>query len=124
MQFVLNLAGSIVSAVGAFGGVALADHMSRRRVLIAGTFASAVLLGMNGGLSARWAQTPADDKNLAVGQAAVASYFFFSFAYTFTYSPLQALYPVECLTTNGRAKGTRPIEVFFDHSLMRLQEWP
>ena len=118
MQFVLNLAGSIVSAVGAFGGVALADHMSRRRVLVAGTFASAVFLGMNGGLSARWAQMPADAKELAIGQAAVASYFFFSFAYTFTYSPLQALYPVECLTTNGRAKGTGSTNLNTGHLLI------
>ncbi|KAI0781646.1 general substrate transporter [Irpex lacteus] len=105
MQFVLNLAGSIVSTVGAFLGVSVADRMPRRRVLVIGTFLSACFLGMNGALSARWAQLPADAKNLAVGKAAVASFFFFSFVYNFTYLPLQALYPVECLTTNGRAKG-------------------
>lgn len=105
MQFVLNLSGSFVSAAGSLCGVAVADRMPRRRVLVAGTFASAAFLGMNGALSARWAQLPDDAKNLAVGKAAVASFFFFSFAYTFTYLPLQALYPVECMTTNGRAKG-------------------
>ena len=109
MQFVLNLAGSLVSGVGALCGASLADRMSRRRVLVAGTFACAVFLGMNGGLSARWAQMPADAKNLEIGKAAVASYFFFNFASTFTYGPLQDLYQVECLSTNGRAKGTRTI---------------
>ena len=105
MQFILNLAGSIVSTVGAFLGVSVADRMRRRRVLVVGTFLSACFLGMNGALSARWAQLPDDAKNLAVGKAAVASFFFCSFVYNFTYLPLQALYPVECLTTNGRAKG-------------------
>ena len=105
MQFVLNLAGSFVSCFGSLCGVAVADRLSRRKVLVVGTFASAVFLGMNGALSGVWAKMADDAKNLKVGQAAVASFFLFSYAYTFTYLPLQALYPVECLTTNARAKG-------------------
>jgi hypothetical protein len=105
MQFVLNLGNSIVSAVGALIGVSIADRMPRRKVLISGTFACACFLGMNGALSARWAQLPESAKNLSIGQAAVASFFFFNFTFNFTYTPLQAVYPVECLTTNGRAKG-------------------
>ncbi|KAL5487760.1 hypothetical protein ACEPAI_5868 [Sanghuangporus weigelae] len=104
-QFVLNLANSITSCIGALGGVALADKMPRRKVLIWGTLVCAVMLAINGGLSAKWADMPVDDKDLKVGQGAVAAYFFFNIIYSFAYTPMQAIYPVECLTTNGRAKG-------------------
>lgn len=107
MQFVLNLANSFTSAFGAGVGVALADKMPRRKALIYGTFACSILLAINGGLSAKWAHlsTAAQASNLAVGRGAVAAYFFFNIVYSFAYTPLQALFPVECLQTNSRAKG-------------------
>lgn len=105
MQFVLNLANSFCSAFGAGCGVALADKMPRRKVLVIGTAVCAVMLAINGGLSAKWAQTPEDQKDLKVGRGAVAAFFFFNIIYSFAYTPLQALYPVECLQTNARAKG-------------------
>lgn len=105
MQFVLNLVSSIVSCLAALVGVSVADRMSRRKILIAGTIASAIFLGINGGLSAKWAQMPADNKTISVGQGAVAAYFLFNIVYSFAYTPLQALYPVECLQTTARAKG-------------------
>jgi len=105
MQFVLNLANSFTSAAGAGLGVALADRMPRRGALVYGTFVCAIMLAINGGLSAKWAHTPDDQKNLNVGRGAVAAYFWFNIIYSFAYTPLQALYPVECLQTNSRAKG-------------------
>jgi len=105
MQFVLNLANSFTSAFGAGVGVALADKMPRRLALVWGTLACATMLAINGALSCKWAHTPADHKNLAVGKGAVAAYFFFNIIFSFAYTPLQALYPVECLQTNSRAKG-------------------
>jgi len=105
MQFVLNLASSIVSAFGAACGVALSDRMPRRQALIWGTLASAVFLAINGGLSLKWAHMPDDNKILSVGQGAVAAYFFFNIVYSFAYTPLQGLYPVEVLQTTARAKG-------------------
>lgn len=105
MQFVLNLASSIVSCFGALCGVAVADKFSRRKVLIVGTLGSALFLALNGGLSTKWAKMPEGAKDIKVGQGAVASYFLFNIIYSFAYTPLQAIYPVECLTTNGRAKG-------------------
>ncbi|KIJ56848.1 hypothetical protein M422DRAFT_40425 [Sphaerobolus stellatus SS14] len=104
-QFVLNLGNSIVSAVAASVGVALSDRMPRRQALIWGTLASALFLGINGGLSLKWAHMPEDAKILSVGQGAVAAYFFFNIVYSFAYTPLQGLYPVECLETTARAKG-------------------
>ncbi|KAF8323123.1 general substrate transporter [Clavulina sp. PMI_390] len=105
MQFVLNLANSFTSAFGAGCGVYLADRMPRRQALVWGTFASALMLAINGGLSAKWAHQDPNHENLAVGRGAVAAYFFFNIIYSFAYTPLQALYPVECLQTNSRAKG-------------------
>ena len=107
MQFVLNLASSIVSCFGALCGVAMADTLPRRQVLVFGTLGSAVMLAINGGLSAEWAKEGPNSKNLSVGKGAVAVYFFFNIIYSFAYTPLQAIYPVECLSTNGRAKGRR-----------------
>jgi len=104
-QFVLNLGNSIVSAVSASTGVSLSDRMPRRQALIWGTLASALFLGINGGLSLRWAKMPEDAKILSVGQGAVAAYFFFNIVYSFSYTPLQGLYPVEVLQTTTRAKG-------------------
>ena len=79
--------------------------MPRRLALVFGTFACAVMLAINGGLSARWAHEDPNHHNLAVGRGAIAAYFFFGIIYSFAYTPLQALYPVECLQTNSRAKG-------------------
>ena len=69
----------------------------RRKILVIGTFLCAFWLGINGGLSKVWADN--DEKgtvDLGVGRGAVAAYFFFGSTYWFTYTPLQALYPV-CL---------------------------
>lgn len=104
-QFVLNLVGSVVTCIGSLAGVSLADRMPRRKVLVCGTFACAVFLAINGGLSAVWAKYPSGEQNISVGQGAVAAFFFFNLAYGFTYLPLAALYPVECLQTTARAKG-------------------
>ncbi|KIM26257.1 hypothetical protein M408DRAFT_25468 [Serendipita vermifera MAFF 305830] len=106
MQFILNLVNSITSCIGALAGVALADRMPRRKVLVIGTFVCAIMLAINGGLSAKWAQNASVGiTDLKVGQGALTAYFFFNIIYSFAYTPLQALYPVECLATETRAKG-------------------
>ncbi|KAF8523361.1 major facilitator superfamily domain-containing protein [Hysterangium stoloniferum] len=48
------------------------------------------------GFSAKWA---------SFGIAAASAFFLFSAVYSFTYTPLQSLYCVECLETTARAKG-------------------
>ncbi|KAG9102966.1 hypothetical protein FRC07_010112, partial [Ceratobasidium sp. 392] len=105
MQFVLNLVSNLVAAFAAGCGVALADLIPRREMLVIGTALSAITLAINGALSAKWAQYPADHKNLHVGRGAVAAYFWFCIVNSFAYTVLQAVYPAECLQTNTRAKG-------------------
>ncbi|KDE04445.1 hypothetical protein MVLG_05093 [Microbotryum lychnidis-dioicae p1A1 Lamole] len=105
MQFVLNLVNTITSAIGAVIGVSLADSVRRRPILVWGTLACAFWLAMNGMATHLWAIEDPTAHNLNIGRFAIASFFLFNIVYSFTYSPLQALYPVECLQTNTRAKG-------------------
>lgn len=71
---------------------------------------SLCLLG-NGLSSTFWAKQPVDasgtpiNPNLAIGQAGVAFNFLFGVVYSFTYTPLQGVYPTENLETTARAKG-------------------
>jgi len=114
LQLVLNLVNSITSCIGALCGVAVADRMPRRLALVWGTFICAIFLAINGGLSALWAKQSREHGagDLSVGRGAVAAYFFFNIVYSFAYTPLQALYPVECLQTTTRAKGMAMYGVF------------
>jgi sugar porter (SP) family MFS transporter len=107
MQFVLNLVNSIVSAIGAYTGVSLTDRMPRRTVLWIGTLLCALMLAINAGLSAAYAphSKPGSTPDLGLAQGALMAYFMFNLVNSFTYTPLQALYPVECLQNNSRAKG-------------------
>jgi len=104
MQFVLNLAHSIVTAACGLTGASLDDRLPRRPTLIFASMGCGAMLGLNAGLSKLWDEQAAP-KNLNVGRAAVASYFLFSVSFAIGYTPLQALYPVECLETTTRAKG-------------------
>ncbi|QRV86999.1 Sugar (and other) transporter [Ceratobasidium sp. AG-Ba] len=105
MQFVLNLVATLVWAFAAVCGTAVSDHIPRRKILVTSTFLCAVTLAIYGGLSAQWAQAPDDAKNLHVGRGAIAAYVWFGIVNSFAYCPLLAVYPLECLQTNNRAKG-------------------
>ncbi|KAJ3516285.1 hypothetical protein NLJ89_g1216 [Agrocybe chaxingu] len=59
-------------------------------------------LEMVSGCTAKWGKSGA---NPAGANAAIAFIFLFGFVYSLTYTPLQALYPAECLDYNTRAKG-------------------
>jgi len=105
-QLGYNLASSIVSAFSAVSGASLTDRMPRRKILVFGTFACAVLLGINAGLSALLAkEQAANDIKSSVAQGALAAYFLFNCMYSFTYTPLQGVIPAEALETTMRAKG-------------------
>ncbi|EJD50867.1 putative MFS lactose permease [Auricularia subglabra TFB-10046 SS5] len=110
MKFSMNLINTCISALAAWIAVSLSDRMPRRKVLIIGTACCAILLGCNAGLSAKWATYGDGPKNLKIGQLAAAFFFMFNVTYGFTvrscfYTPLQSLYPAECLETTTRAKG-------------------
>lgn len=108
-QLGYNVLNSCLSAIGAGVGVSLSDKMPRREVLIYGTFASAVMLAINGatshvlkGYTKDGDITPA---GLPLAKTALAFYFLFNTVYSFAYTPLQGVIPAEALDTNLRAKG-------------------
>jgi len=105
MRFAMNLIGTCTSAIAAWVAVSLSDRMPRHKVLTYGTFICAVMLGINAGLSAKWASYGTGPKDLNIGRLAAAFFFLFGVVYAFTYTPLQSLYPAECLETSTRAKG-------------------
>lgn len=87
--------------------------MPRRAVLPWGTLGCAVLLGINSGLSSVLDKQSHSNGHVkgdgpiskGVAQGALAAYFLFNCLYSFTYTPLQGVVPVEALTTTMRAKG-------------------
>ena len=94
-QFILNLMLTILGTLSAVTGAALSDRMPRRKVLVVGTLLCGLWLGINGGLSKVWTDNYKNGIiDLGVGRGAVAAFFLFGITYSFTYVPLQALYPV------------------------------
>jgi MFS family permease len=110
-QLGLNLASSCGSAVVGLTAASLSDRMPRVKVLSIGTFICACLLAINAACNTKWAQTPLDangnpiDPPLAIAKLGLAAYFLFNFVFTFAYTPLQGVYPVENLENTARAKG-------------------
>jgi hypothetical protein len=116
-QLGYNLLNQCISAFCALCAASLTDRMPRRAILPWGTLCCALMLGLNAGLSKVMddqqhkfpdgSHNPAGDSsfNLSIGKAALAFYFLFNCIYSFTYTPLQGVIPVESLTTTMRAKG-------------------
>ena len=106
-QLGYNLASAVT---GAFTGVlwssTMNDKVSRRMILIWGTLGCSLMLAINAGLSALL-NKQISEGNVAHSTAsgALAAYFLFGNIYSITYSPLQAVVPVEALETTTRAKG-------------------
>lgn len=101
-RLVLNFANTLISAGGALIGTSLTDKVGRRTMWFWGTLASAAMLAIVTGCTAKFGNTGA---NPTGANTAIAFIFLFGFVYSLTYTPLQALYPAECLEYNTRAKG-------------------
>ncbi|KAJ3760098.1 general substrate transporter [Lentinula raphanica] len=102
-QLVYNFANSILSAFGAFTGAAITDKIGRRRRLYLGSFGLACLLAIVGALSAKYGEV--GNSNVNGAHASIAFIFLFGLAYSFTYTPLQALYCAEVMSQEMRGKG-------------------
>ncbi|KAI1268083.1 putative MFS lactose permease [Xylariaceae sp. FL1019] len=109
-QLGYNLLNSVLSAVGALTAVSQTDKMNRRPVLIYGTLLCAAALAVNSGLSAEVNNSGNFSGSFAKG--ALASYFLFNVIFSFTYTPLQGVIPVEAMETTLRAKGLAASGVF------------
>ncbi|ORY78255.1 lactose permease [Protomyces lactucae-debilis] len=100
-QLGINLGNQMASAIAAVTGARIVDKAGRRRTLIIVCFL------MAGCFACITACTAVFAKDASNG-ASIASIFFifvFSIVYSFGLTPLQALYPVETLKFESRAKG-------------------
>ncbi|KAK7447379.1 hypothetical protein VKT23_014089 [Stygiomarasmius scandens] len=102
-QLVYNFANSILSAFGAFLGASITDRIGRRRRLYIGAFVLACLLSIVAALSANYSEP--GNTNISGANASITFIFLFGIAYSFTYTPLQALYCAEVMKQDMRAKG-------------------
>lgn len=97
----INLGISIASGGAACFGASLMDRFGRRKMLISCCASLVVLwIGMIVGTSV---YNKNDDTSAA--EASIAFVFLIGIVFSFAYTPLQALYPVECLSYEQRAKG-------------------
>ena len=102
-QLLYNFANNILSAFGAFTGAAVTDKINRRPRLYIGAFTLAVLLSIVAALSSEYGK--AGNTNINGANATITFIFLFGIVYSFTYTPLQALYCAEVMSQKMRSKG-------------------
>ncbi|CCO36479.1 Lactose permease [Rhizoctonia solani AG-1 IB] len=98
-QLVLNFVMSVVSFGGACTGVSLLDKVGRRPLMMFSTTVGAICLAVVSACTARY------EDSKAIAQTGVAFIFLFNVLFSLGFTPLQPLYPAECLTFQTRAKG-------------------
>lgn len=108
-RLLLNGIQTAVSFGGALTGTVFTDRWGRRFQLLASTALCSCMFVLILALNATNLETDAQGdviaKNAAQSKALIAIIFIFGFVYSAGYTPLQAMYPVECLRFESRAKG-------------------
>jgi MFS family permease len=102
-QLLYNAILNVISFIMATIGAHFVDRLGRRPVLLIGTSLFVVWWTLITVLTAIYAKE--DNENLSGSRATIAFIYVFGITYSFAYTPLQALYPVECLSYENRAKG-------------------
>lgn len=92
---------AVISFIGALIGSLLVDRVGRRKMLFTASCLFVMWFVILAGLSAKYAGST----NVAASNATVAIIYLFGFTFSIGFTPFQALYPVECLTFETRAKG-------------------
>jgi MFS family permease len=108
-RLLLNGIQNVVSFGGALTGTIFTDRWGRRPQLLTSTGLCACMFILILVLNATNLETGTEGevvaKNAAQSKALIAIIFIFGFVYSAGYTPLQAMYPVECLRFESRAKG-------------------
>jgi MFS family permease len=112
-QLLYNGVQNILSFAGALTGAFFTDRWGRRKQLLISTMMFIVFFSMITALNATNLVPNPDltskDKMISKSndqaRAIIAIIFLFGFVYGVGYTPLQALYPVEVLSYESRAKG-------------------
>ncbi|KAI9637512.1 general substrate transporter [Dioszegia hungarica] len=98
-QRVLNFVNSVTSFIAALTGTSLSDKIGRRKLLLFAEIACACGMAIVAGLLSGESSSP---ERATTG---IVFIYLFMVCYSFGYTPLQGLYPAECLAYENRAKG-------------------
>ncbi|PWW76466.1 general substrate transporter [Tuber magnatum] len=109
-QLLYNAILNVISFVMATIGARFVDRLGRRVVLLVGTSLFVVWWSIITTLTALYGDEEND--NTYGSRSAIAFIYIFGITYSFSYTPLQALYPVECLSYETRAKGMGMYNLF------------
>lgn len=102
-QLLYNAILNVLSFIAATIGARFVDRLGRRPVLLICTSLFVVWWVIITVLTALYAETGSEASPGT--RATIAMMYIFGITYSFSYTPLQALYPVECLAYETRAKG-------------------
>ncbi|KAK5239277.1 hypothetical protein LTR40_014666, partial [Exophiala xenobiotica] len=130
----VQLGYSVEQFIFAVIGAHFVEKIGRRRMMLAGFFGVSVvwvcMTASAGTLAQSLASGSVDDSdavftNENAGNAVLAFIFIFGAVYSFNITPLQALYPVECISFEIRAKGMA-FQSFFVNAAGLLNQfaWP
>ncbi|KAL7270835.1 hypothetical protein RUND412_006444 [Rhizina undulata] len=103
---ILNVISFVMSTIGA----RFTDKFGRRPVLLIASTLFVIQWTIVTALTATYGHT--DNTNINGARAAIAFIYLFGITYSFAFTPLQALYPVECLAYETRAKGMGVYNLF------------
>lgn len=109
-QLLYNAILNVLSFVMATAGARYVDRLGRRNVLLIGTSLFVLWWTIITTLTALYGDK--NNQNLYGCRSAIAFIYIFGITYSFAYTPLQALYPVECLSYETRAKGMGMYNLF------------
>ncbi|KAL2821843.1 MFS general substrate transporter [Aspergillus cavernicola] len=110
----INLGNTILSAGGAYLGGFLGPKLRRRPMMIGASIGCGLCFAAFSVTSGIYSQS--GDKGAATG--GIVMIFLIGFCFSFGWTPLQAMYPVECLQYETRAKGMAMFSVFTNIALL------
>ncbi|KAJ5389188.1 uncharacterized protein N7496_000256 [Penicillium cataractarum] len=110
----VNLGNTVLSAAGAYLGSFLGPKIRRRPMMIGACLACSVCFA---GFSATAAVYTSSHQQGAA-TASIVIIFLVGFCFSFGWTPLQAMYPVECLSYETRAKGMATYSVLTNIALL------
>lgn len=115
-QLLFNAILNVISFFVATIGARFTDRLGRRPVLLIGTTLFVVWWTIITILTAIYGREAnrdnVDNVSPPGARAAIAFIYVFGITYSFAFTPLQALYPVECLAYETRAKGMGMYNLF------------
>ncbi|KAJ5382979.1 Major facilitator superfamily domain general substrate transporter [Penicillium concentricum] len=110
----VNLGNTILSASGAYMGSYLGPKFRRRPMMIGASIACSICFASLSATTGVYAKT--EQTGAATGS--IAFIFLTGLCYSFGWTPLQAMYAVECLSYETRAKGMAMYSVFTNIALL------